>query len=68
MKIETRVTGTKGVLSLPAGDFPNVDHFKEVLSVYNIDKFEKLRPKIIQVVDDMLSHDIPNLLKTFSNP
>ncbi|KEH33927.1 putative EH domain-containing protein [Medicago truncatula] len=52
---------------LPAGDFPNVDHFKEVLSVYNIDKFEKLKPKMIQDVDDMLAHDIPNLLKTFRN-
>ena len=53
---------------LPAGDFPNVDHFKEVLSGYNIDKFEKLKPKAIQAVDDMLAHDIPNLLKSFRNP
>ncbi|RHN67183.1 putative EH domain-containing protein [Medicago truncatula] len=53
---------------LPAGDFPNVEHFKDVLSGYNIDKFEKLKPKSIQAVDDMLAHDIPNLLKTFRNP
>ncbi|XP_073224447.1 EH domain-containing protein 1-like isoform X2 [Cicer arietinum] len=53
---------------LPPGDFPNVDHFKEVLSGYNIDKFEKLKPKAIQAVDDMLAHDIPNLLKSFRNP
>ncbi|XP_057484745.1 EH domain-containing protein 1-like [Actinidia eriantha] len=53
---------------LPAGDFPNVDQFREVLSGYNIDKFEKLKSKMIQGVDDMLGYDIPELLKSFRNP
>ncbi|XP_039055863.1 EH domain-containing protein 1 isoform X2 [Hibiscus syriacus] len=53
---------------LPPGDFPNVEHFREVLSGYNFDKFEKLKPKMIQAVDDMLGYDIPELLKTFRNP
>ncbi|WJX31638.1 EH domain-containing protein 1, variant 2 [Trifolium repens] len=53
---------------LPAGDFPDIERFKEVLSGYNIDKFEKLKPQKIQAVDDMLAHDIPNLLKSFRNP
>ncbi|TYH87101.1 hypothetical protein ES332_D01G092700v1 [Gossypium tomentosum] len=53
---------------LPPGDFPNVEHFKEILSGYNFDKFEKLKPKMIQAVDDMLGYDIPELLKTFRNP
>ncbi|GLT38142.1 hypothetical protein SLA2020_124080 [Shorea laevis] len=53
---------------LPRGDFPNVEHFKEVLSGYNFDKFEKLKPKMIQAVDDMLAYDIPELLKNFRNP
>ncbi|RWR76284.1 EH domain-containing protein 1-like protein isoform X2 [Cinnamomum micranthum f. kanehirae] len=53
---------------LPAGDFPDVEHFKEVLSGYSIDKFEKLKPKMIQAVDDMLGYDIPDLLKNFRNP
>ncbi|KAF8409632.1 hypothetical protein HHK36_005710 [Tetracentron sinense] len=53
---------------LPAGDFPNVEHFREVLSGYNIDKFEKLKPKMIQSIDDMLGYDIPELLKSFKNP
>ncbi|KAE8125481.1 hypothetical protein FH972_020284 [Carpinus fangiana] len=53
---------------LPPGDFPNVDHFREALSGYNIDKFEKLKPKMIQAVDDMLGYDIPDLLKNFRNP
>ncbi|KAJ9153833.1 hypothetical protein P3X46_027234 [Hevea brasiliensis] len=53
---------------LPPGDFPNVEHFREVLSGYSIDKFEKLKPKMIQAVDDMLGYDIPELLKNFRNP
>ncbi|GMY31136.1 EH domain-containing protein 1 isoform X1 [Fagus crenata] len=53
---------------LPPGDFPNVEHFRETLSGYNIDKFEKLKPKMIQAVDDMLGYDIPDLLKNFRNP
>ena len=53
---------------LPAGDFPDVEHFKEVLATYSIDKFEKVKPKMVQAVDDMLAHDIPDLLKNFSNP
>lgn len=53
---------------LPAGDFPYVEHFREVLGGYSIDKFEKLKPKMIQAVDDMLGYDIPELLKNFRNP
>ncbi|XLT00010.1 hypothetical protein HN51_049361 [Arachis hypogaea] len=53
---------------LPPGDFPDVEHFRETLSGYNFDKFEKLKPKMIQAVDDMLGYDIPNLLKNFRNP
>ncbi|KAL5802390.1 hypothetical protein ACOSQ4_030695 [Xanthoceras sorbifolium] len=53
---------------LPPGDFPNVEHFKDILSGYNFDKFEKLKPKMIQSVDDMLGYGIPNLLKNFKNP
>uniref|UniRef100_A0A5B7AY70 Putative EH domain-containing protein 1 n=1 Tax=Davidia involucrata TaxID=16924 RepID=A0A5B7AY70_DAVIN len=53
---------------LPAGDFPNVEQFKETLSCYNFDKFEKLKPKMIQAVDDMLGYDVPELLKSFRNP
>lgn len=53
---------------LPPGDFPNVDHFRDVLSGHKLDRFENSKPKMIQAVDDMLSHDIPDLLKYFRNP
>ncbi|XP_022724381.1 EH domain-containing protein 2-like isoform X6 [Durio zibethinus] len=53
---------------LPAGDFPGVEHYREVLNSYSIDKFEKLKPKMIQALDDMLGYEIPELLKNFRNP
>lgn len=68
MKIEIHLLQVQREFHLPAGDFPDIDHFKEILSGYNIDKFEKLKPKTIQAVDEMLAHDIPNLLKSFRNP
>ncbi|KAF8660366.1 hypothetical protein HU200_057948 [Digitaria exilis] len=55
-------------LHLPPGDFPSMDEYRELLSSYNFDKFEKLRPKMVQGVDDMLAYDIPELLKKFRNP
>ena len=50
---------------LPVGYFPDIQHYKEVLSGYQIDRFEKLKPNIIQAVDNMLGYDIPDLLKYF---
>jgi EH domain-containing protein 1 len=55
-------------LHLPAGDFPSVEEYRSILSAYNFDKFERMRPKMVQGVDDMLAHDIPELLKKFRNP
>lgn len=49
---------------LRAGDFA----FRQSLNGYNIDKFERLKPKMMQGVDDMLAYDIPKLLRTFRNP
>ncbi|KAL6196263.1 hypothetical protein ACLB2K_031878 [Fragaria x ananassa] len=53
---------------LPSGDFPNVEQFRETLSGYSFDNFEKLKPSMIKAVDDMLGYDIPELLKNFRNP
>ncbi|RWW70003.1 hypothetical protein BHE74_00022354, partial [Ensete ventricosum] len=35
---------------LPPGDLPDVQRFKEVLSNYSIDRFQKLKPKLIQAI------------------
>lgn len=66
--LEEEFTKVQKEFHLPVGDFPDVQHYKEVLSGYQIDKFEKLKPKMIQAVDDMLGYDIPDLLKKFRNP
>ncbi|KAE8789054.1 EH domain-containing protein 1-like [Hordeum vulgare] len=55
-------------MHLPAGDFPGVDEYRDALSAYNFDRFERLRPKMVKDVDDMLAYDIPDLLKQFRNP
>ncbi|KAG1364002.1 putative EH domain-containing protein 1 [Cocos nucifera] len=41
---------------------------RRVSSGHDIDKFEKLKPKVIQVEDDMLGYDIRELLTNFGNP
>ncbi|KAI5065316.1 hypothetical protein GOP47_0020011 [Adiantum capillus-veneris] len=66
--LEEEFSKVQKELHLPVGDFPNVEHFKEVLSTYSIDKFEKLKPKMLQAIDEMLSHELPNLIKRFRNP
>ncbi|KAK3433490.1 hypothetical protein EUGRSUZ_D01382 [Eucalyptus grandis] len=53
---------------LPKCDFPNVHQFKEVLRGHNIGNFEKLKPKMIEAVDEMLRHEIPELLKNSKYP
>ncbi|TQD86401.1 hypothetical protein C1H46_028004 [Malus baccata] len=53
---------------LPPGDFPNVDHYRDILTGYSFDKLERLKPKMIDAVDEMLGYDIPELLKKFRNP
>ncbi|KAF7004707.1 hypothetical protein CFC21_019903 [Triticum aestivum] len=55
-------------MHLPPGDFPNVDEYRDTLSAYNFDRFERLHTKMMKDVDDMLAYDIPDLLKQFRNP
>ncbi|PWA80072.1 EF-hand domain pair [Artemisia annua] len=67
--LDTLFAKTQRDHHLPAGGFPNVDAFSRSLNGYSIDKFERLKPKMIQGVDDdMLAYDIPKLLRTFRNP
>ncbi|XP_037489845.1 EH domain-containing protein 1-like [Triticum dicoccoides] len=55
-------------MHLPPGDFPSVDEYRDTLSAYNFDRFERLHTKMVKDVDDMLAYDIPDLLKQFRNP
>jgi hypothetical protein len=50
---------------LPIGDFPDLEKFKAVLKMYNFTDFKKLEIKLITAMDDVLSVDLPKLMKNF---
>jgi len=47
---------------LPAGDFPNIQKFKEALAHFQIHKFPKLNKKQLAAMDQLTSQDIPRLM------
>jgi len=49
--------------SLPLGDFPDIRHLAEVLAGKDFTKFKGVDPKKMEALDQMLSSDIPQLLK-----
>lgn len=53
---------------LPAGDFPDVNRFREILSAFDFGSFPKLGKSMVKQVDDVLSVDVPNLVREFDNP
>ncbi|GMH66152.1 hypothetical protein TrST_g11448 [Triparma strigata] len=48
--------------SLAAGDFPELEKFREKLGELNFSKFPKLNDKMIAKIDEMLNSDIPHLM------
>ena len=44
------------------GDFPNLQRMQENLQYHDFTKFNPLRPKLIEKVDQMLSNDIARLM------
>lgn len=53
---------------LHAGDFPDVERYREILSAFDVSKFPKLTKEMIKQVDDALSIDIPQLVRSMDNP
>jgi EH domain-containing protein 1 len=53
---------------LHAGDFPDVGRYREILSAFDISKFPKLEKSTIKQIDDVLSIDIPQLVRAMDNP
>ncbi|KAI5693263.1 hypothetical protein M8J75_012375 [Diaphorina citri] len=45
------------------GDFPKVEKMQELLQHHDFTKFQTLRPRLIEVVDKMLSEDIAHLMQ-----
>lgn len=44
------------------GDFPEINKMQEHLSKQDFNKFHSLKPKLLEVVDEMLCHDISLLM------
>ena len=53
---------------LPPGDFPDVNRFRDILSAFDMASFPKLSKSMVKQIDDVLSVDIPNLVRAFDNP
>ncbi|WIA09631.1 hypothetical protein OEZ85_009020 [Tetradesmus obliquus] len=53
---------------LPAGDFPDVVRFREILSAFDFSVFPKMGKSMLKQIDDVLSVDVPNLVRAFDNP
>ncbi|EIE18740.1 hypothetical protein COCSUDRAFT_38543 [Coccomyxa subellipsoidea C-169] len=53
---------------LPAGDFPDVNRYRDILGGYDLSTFPKLKEKDVKALEDALSLDIPSLVKQFDNP
>ncbi|XP_023696702.1 EH domain-containing protein 3 isoform X1 [Paramormyrops kingsleyae] len=44
------------------GDFPNLKKMQEQLQSHDLNKFQPLKMKLLDLVDDMLAHDIAQLM------
>lgn len=51
--------------NLPAGDFPNIEHFQECLRLIDLSTFQKLGAKQMIHLDEALSVDLPALMALF---
>lgn len=48
---------------LPVGDFPEMQRMKEMLAHCDFKKFAKLNQRLIDSMDEVLSRDIPRLMR-----
>ncbi|KAK2080274.1 hypothetical protein QBZ16_000127 [Prototheca wickerhamii] len=53
---------------LHAGDFPDVNRYRDILSAFDISKFPKLDKSMIKQIDDALALDMPQLVRKMENP
>jgi len=51
--------------SLPVGDFPDVNKFRQTMDAHDLSKFPKLDQKAISQMEEVLTSDIPRLMAMF---
>ena len=53
---------------LPRGDLPKVERYRQILAGFDIKKFPTLDRKSIDILDTVLSQDLPAIMRQFENP
>ncbi len=53
---------------LHPGDFPDVQRYREILSAFDLSKFPKLEKGVLASIDQVLSVDLPSLMRRMGNP
>merc|ERR1712112_621233 len=48
---------------VPAGDFPEISRMKKLLTESDFNEFPRLNESMLEIVDDMMKYDIPELMK-----
>jgi EH domain-containing protein 1 len=53
--------------NISAGDFPEIHKMRDALGKHDFKKFHSLKPKLLEVVDQMLSDDIAQLMSMIAH-
>jgi EH domain-containing protein 3/EH domain-containing protein 1 len=53
---------------LPAGDFPSIEKYREILATFKFNEFNSLNMRIVAAVDDALSRDFPKIMTQLPQP
>jgi hypothetical protein len=53
---------------LAAGDFPPLEYFREKMRDFKIAKIPSISKRSIERLDEVLSNDLPALMKEYGNP
>ena len=54
--------------NLAAGDFPEIENFRSILREKDFTKFNALKPKIIDEIDNVMGVDFPRLMDALPRP
>lgn len=49
----------------PPGDFPEINHYRSILSEQDFDKFPKMYQKLLDRLEQAISEDLPQLMRDF---
>ena len=53
---------------LPSSDFPPMDRFVEVVANMDFSTFPKFKPELFDALDEVLAHDIPEIMSMLPKP